>query len=135
MTPFLLAQTLPEPSSAAAVGWFIGVLLVLAAGALIFKQLFKSDPPMHKEYVSRQEHEKHRDDMAKELARHAARRAEIYEEQKKQGEKLARLEVSTERQNQDLKTIKEELSEANERIDQVPQRTIDLLLDAQKVMK
>ena len=39
------------------IGIFIGCIIVLAGLALVLKQLFQLDPPLHKEYVSRAEHE------------------------------------------------------------------------------
>lgn len=128
-----LAQALPDPSGYIGIGWVLAALFAIAGGALVLKHLFRADPPLHKEYVSRTEHEKFRDETALELKRHAARRAEIYDEQKRQGERLARVEEANKQQTHDLHVIKTELGDLNDRVDAVPERTINLLLEARKV--
>lgn len=93
----------------------------------------RANPPLHKEYVSKADHDQFRKETVEELKRHAGRRAEIYEAQKQQGEKLVRLETMVAQQGEDLSALKEQTKELQERITSVPQRTIDLLLDAQRL--
>lgn len=52
----LFAQALPDPNSYTAIGWVLVVLFVIGGGVLIIQQIFRKDPPLHKEYVTRQEH-------------------------------------------------------------------------------
>ena len=54
---FSAATTLPDASSPEAVGWVILILLTLLNGAVAVKQLITRKPPLHKEYVSRTEHQ------------------------------------------------------------------------------
>lgn len=93
----------------------------------------RANPPLHKEYVSKADHDLFRTETNTELKRHAARRAEIYDEQKRQSEKLAKLEEATGRLSEDVSTLKNEVREAQDRITAIPERTISLLLDAQKI--
>lgn len=130
--PILLAES-ATTFTAGQLGAAIGILLLALSVIVAWRKVFNQDPPLYKEYVTRTQHDKDQAETWAELKRHAARRAEIYEEQKRQGEKLARLEVATQQQTEDLGTIKDQIADANERINAVPERTISLLLDAQKL--
>lgn len=93
----------------------------------------RANPPLHKEYVTKADYTKESDELKAELKRHAARRAEIYDGQKVQSEKLARLEVASERQGADLAALKTEMGDLQTRVTEIPERTISLLIDAQKI--
>jgi septal ring factor EnvC (AmiA/AmiB activator) len=131
----LLAETAAPSFTAGQLYAVCGVLVFILSAVVLVRKVFGHEPPLHKEYVTKADHDKFRDETTQELKRHAARRAEIYEEQKKQGEKLARLETATAQQNSDLAAIKEQLADVNERVNAVPERTINLLLDAQKLTR
>lgn len=135
MTPFFTAATLPlpDPAGYVAVGWVLASLVGLGSAVVLFRKVFGHEPPLHKEYVTQAEHARDWREIKEELARHAARRSEIYQEQKAQGEKLARLEVASTRLTADLADLKEQVAAAQQRIAAVPERTIGLLLDAQRL--
>lgn len=117
------------------VGIFIGCVAFLVALAVGIKVLLQRDPPLHKEYVAKADHDKFRDEMTAELKRHAARRVEIYDEQKRQSVQLVRLETLSQQQGSDIAALKTQAAELQERVDAIPRRTIDLLIDAQRLAK
>lgn len=113
----LLAQA--DPSPAALAEWLkvvfyllggIGAAVGIAVGikALRAKEAETPQPLVikeHKEFLARGEFQAHQEKLDKELARHAARRAEIYEEQKVQAARLATLESETKNQTATLDNI------------------------------
>lgn len=134
MIPALLASqatALPDPNGYVAVGWVLAVLVVLGGAVVLFRKVFGHNPPLHKEYASKTDVEK----LETELKRHAARRVEIYNEQKAQGEKLARLETATTAQSKDISDLKDAMTDVNKRIDAIPERTVGLLIDAQRLTR
>lgn len=127
----LLAQTLPlsmpDPNSAQSIGWLIVALVAIGGAIVLFRKVFGQDPPLHKEYVTKSDHEKALQEIDRELKRHAARRAEIYDEQKLQAENISGLKAEMKAQTDSLADLKEEQSRIRDRIDDVPQRTINIL--------
>lgn len=109
------------------IGAFLACLVVILGIAVAIKLLFTRTPPMHREYLTREDHEQFRKETNDELKRHAARRAEIYDEQKRQGAALAGLQTETSNQTETLKEVKAEQAKIRDRIDELPKRTIDLL--------
>lgn len=128
---FASAAPLPDPNGYQAMGWVLVALTALGGAVLIFRKVFGHTPPLHKEYASKTDVEK----LETELKRHAARRVEIYNEQKAQGEKLARLETATNAQTKDISDLKDAMTDVNKRIDAIPERTVGLLIDAQRLTR
>lgn len=91
MLPF--GELLPDPSSYHAIGWVLAVLFGLAAGALVLKQLFQRDPPLHREYVDRASYDRDREETRSQLTNmeQASKfsRAAIYEKLNEQSRQLA----------------------------------------------
>lgn len=54
----LLAQTLPDPNSSQAVGWFVltfgGILGIVVLGATLIR-FFRPTPPIHQHYATKDE--------------------------------------------------------------------------------
>ncbi len=143
----------PTAPSVEAVGLFVLIAVMLSRWLWDYSRHQRetaaqyeprAHPPLHQTYVARDDFEKilHvertaldllRTETNTELKRSAARRAEIYDEQKGQGERLARVETETRQQSADLTAIKHDIAELHDRIDALPQRLLTLLLDAQKV--
>ena len=81
----------------------------------------------HKEYVTRTEFTERHAKLDTELARHAARRAEIYEEQKGMAVRLGALEKETANQTAALAELKQDGREMRARIDDLPRRTAEAI--------
>jgi hypothetical protein len=110
-----------------------GVVVFLLAAVVLVRKVFGHEPPLHKEYVTKADHDKFRGETLDELKRHAARRGEIYNEQKSQGAKLAALQTASDNQAKEVAAIRQQVGEVNDRIDSVPMRTIQLLRETQQL--
>jgi DNA-binding transcriptional regulator YbjK len=88
----LLAE-LPDPSAYQSLGWVLAVLFGIATGALVIKQLFHRDPPLHREYVDRVSYDRDREETRAQLTamEQASKfsRAAIYEKLNEQSLQLA----------------------------------------------
>jgi hypothetical protein len=111
---------------------FLGIAAFIGGLVLMGKKLFGHEPPLHKAYVDTTEYQRRQDKLDAELVRHAARRAEIYDEQKMQSTKLAALEAESRNQTEALRDIKEEQRAMRDRFDQSSQRTLELLTEIAK---
>lgn len=128
----LLAQYSPSftPSELAA---FLAIASFILGLVVLVRKVFGHQPPLHREYVSRADHDKFREETLAELKRHANRRAEIYDEQKMQGEKISALQAEMKAQRADLGELKQQIHDTDKRIDAVPMRTIQLLRETQQL--
>ena len=131
--PPLLAEASASVPPAAELAAFLGCAAFLLGLVVLLRKVFGHEPPLHHEYLSRVEHDRFRDETLAELKRHAARRAEIYDEQRAQGERISALATASDRQTADLAALQRSLEETNARIDAVPMRTIQLLRDTQQL--
>lgn len=88
----LLAE-LPDPSAYQSLGWVLAVLFGIATGALVIKQLFQRDPPLHREFVDRVSYDRDRAEIRDQLAcmesASKVSRAAIYERLNEQRQQLA----------------------------------------------
>lgn len=89
-----IAELLPDPSSYHAIGWVLAALFALATGALVVKQLFQRDPPLHREFVDRVSYDRDRAEIRDQLSgmEHASKisRSAIYEKLNEQRQQLDR---------------------------------------------
>jgi len=138
MIPLLLAQV-PPPTDLASwlqvlmyLGGFVCTLIGGAVGIKMLRSKPQSTPqPLvvseHQPFVAKNEYEKDRSDLKTELTRHAARRSEIYDEQKLMAVRLATVETETKNQTVTLSEIKDEQRAQRERFDLFSTRLLELL--------
>lgn len=126
MTP-LLAETTAANFSPAQLGAFLGIVLFILSLIIGFKKAFGHEPPLHKAYASKDDHDKLVAKMEDEFKRERLSRKGLYEKVEEQGRDIASLQTETEKQTEDLADLKAEMKDTQNRIDLVPERTIKLL--------
>lgn len=126
MIPLLLAQHAPEFTSGQLYAG-VGLLLTLLLVVLLWRKVFVPEPPLHKEYVSRADHTALEERLDVELGRERGARKQMHQE-------IATLQSGVEVvKNQNaahslaLAELRSEQAKIRDRIDDVPQRTINLL--------
>lgn len=115
----ILADVLPDPSSSSSIGWVLAVLFGLASGALILKQLFWRDPPLHREYVDRESYLRDREEMRSELSRNASARKTNYERLEEQGRDISSLQTQVTEQSGAIAEIAKVGRETSSKVDGV----------------
>lgn len=122
----------------AQIGLFVACLIVLIGVAVGLKLLFSRNPPLHKEYISREEHlataariDKERADLAlkmdAELGRERGARKQIHQDIAvlQTGVEIVRLQ--NEEQSKRIGEMRGDQITIRDRIDELPRRTIELL--------
>jgi septal ring factor EnvC (AmiA/AmiB activator) len=109
------------------VGVFIGCLIVLLGVAVALKLLLRAEPPLHKEYVSKADHDRDFKLLHDDLTKGASSRKEMHEKMEEQSGAIAELRSETQSQTRDLEQVKKQISAVSNRIDEIPMRTIRLL--------
>lgn len=128
----LLAESAPT-FTAAELYAVAGVLVFIGAAVVLGRKVFGHEPPLHKEYVTKAEHDKYVTETKAELARHASSRKGIYDRLDGHGLEITAIKKETEGQTKDLSDLKKQIVETNSRIDAVPMRTIQLLRETQQL--
>jgi hypothetical protein len=118
MTTPIFAETSATSYTASQLGAAIGILLLGLSVIIAWRKVFGAEPPLHKEYATKSE------------------LREVHGRIKREREEIDRAFAQ---QRTDVKGLTDKLddqtNELNKRIDAVPQRVIDLLLDAKELAK
>ena len=117
MTP--LAELLPDPSSYHAIGWVLAVLFGLATGALVIKQLFQRDPPLHREFVDQESYKRDREEIRQELSRNSSARKTNYERLEQLGREIASNQMEVAGQREAIAELSEITRENSSKTDTV----------------
>ena len=133
---FSLAQ-LPDPSSAASVGW---IILSIAALCLALNQIMgfwrehvKEQPTPSETYATKQQHDEFRKQMDAELGRERGSRKLIHQEVAVLQADTKSLRTETESQTRQLADLKKQINDTAVRIDEIPARTIRLLNETKQL--
>lgn len=133
MMPFpLLAEAAPT-FTAAELYTVLGVLFFIGTAIVLARKVFGHEPPLHKEYVTKADHDKHVAETKAELARQTSSRKGIYDRLDSHGLEITAIKKETETQTKDLGELKRQITDTNQRIDSVPMRTIQLLRETQQL--
>lgn len=134
-----LAEALPDPSSYHAVGWVLAVLFALATGALVLKQLFQRDPPLHREFadrvscekihgvlesrmgdfVDRDQYQRDRAEIMEELKRNAGARKTNYDRLEQLGREISATQAEVKKQGEAIADVGEVTRENSSKTDTV----------------
>lgn len=126
-----LAANLPDPSSAASIGWLVltlaGLAVAVNAIANFWRQNIREQPTPSATYATKAEHSELRAQLDVELGRERASRKRMHEEiAELQGDmKSMRGELNT--QSKQVESMHDKLEEINKRIDLVPVRLLEML--------
>ncbi len=121
-----LAQYSPS-FSAGQLAAFLGILFFVFALILVARKVFGHEPPLHKEYVLRTEHDALAEKMDTELGRERGARKKMHED-------IAALQTGIEvvktqniEQSARIGEMRNDQLNIRDRIDDLPRRTIELL--------
>lgn len=93
----------------------------------------KANPPLHKEYVTRTEHERDFKILHDDITQGAASRKRMHGEIDKIAQEQAALRKVNESQTTELGHLRTEIRTVNSRLDEIPKRTIELLATTKKL--
>jgi hypothetical protein len=102
--PPLLAES-ATAFSATQLGAAVGILLLVLTIIVAWKKAFGHEPPLHKEYALRADHDKLAAKMDEEFKRERLSRKGLYEKVEAQGNAIASLRASTEAQTKQLTNL------------------------------
>ena len=137
----LLAQasSLPDPGSAASIGWItlsIAALCVALNAVMGFwKEHVKERPTPADTYTTKDEHREFQQKMDAELGRERSSRKKIHEEVGELQADTKSLRTETENQTRQLADLKKQIGETAARIDEIPARTIRMLNETKQLHK
>ncbi|ACB76689.1 hypothetical protein [Opitutus terrae] len=98
-----------ETVSFTQIGVFIGCLIVLVALAAAVKSLFHREPPLHREYITRDEVEKIEKRLTDDLTKQAGSRKDIHKDIDQLRVGQGRLEVKTEELGKQLTNLDDKM--------------------------
>lgn len=102
--PLLIAESATS-FTAAQLGAAVGMLAVVLGIIVAWKKAFGHEPPLHKEYALRADHEKLEKKMDEEFKRERLSRKGLYEKVEAQGNAIAAMRASTEAQTKQLTSL------------------------------
>lgn len=126
MTPLVLAQQSPAFSPIQLYA-FLGILAFILMMVLLVRKVFGHEPPLHKEYVSRAEHEALVEKIDADLGRERGARKQMHQEIANLQSGVEVVKTQNAQQSAALGELRTEQAKIRDRIDEVPQRTINLL--------
>lgn len=115
MMPLLLLAESGTSFTAGQLAAFLGIVAFLLGLVLLSRKVFGHDPALHKEYVSRADHEKLERELKADLAKQAGARKGIYEKIEAQGRDIASLKSETTSQTRQLSTMDAKIDRLLER--------------------
>lgn len=128
---------LPDPASAQAVGW---ILLSLAAACVainsiagFWKTHVREQPSPSDTYATKREHSALADKMDVELGRERSSRKKMHEEVAAIQGDIKAMRSDAESRALQLGDLKRQIEGLNQRIDEVPRRTIGLLRETKQL--
>ena len=133
------ASALPDPASAASVGWillgFAALCVSLNAIMGFWKSHVTGDPSPAETYATKDEHREFKEKMDAELGRERSSRKKIHEEVGELQADTKSLRTETESQTRQLADLKKQIGDTAARIDEIPARTIRLLNETKQLHK
>ncbi|MDR2673855.1 MAG: hypothetical protein LBC18_03060 [Opitutaceae bacterium] len=103
---------LPAPDSAVGMGWVCAALFAIAAGAGAIRSLFRRDPPLRDEFVTRLEYKRDREEAAERYERNRVLSDKLFAKVEDMGREIGETKVSVEKTAGDVNRL-------NSKIDQL----------------
>ncbi len=122
----IIAQYSPT-FTAGQLAAFLGIILFVFALILAGRKVFGQDPPLHKEYVTRNEHESLKKKMDEELGRERGARKQIHQDIAALQTGIEVVKSQNREQSERIGEIRNDQLAIRDRIDDFPKRTIELL--------
>lgn len=130
----ILAQYAPS-FTAGQLAAFVGILFFVFALIIAARKVFGHEPPLHKEYVTKADHDRDFRLLRDDLTKGAGSRKQMHEKLEALASEQSALRQENESQSRDLQDVKREINGLHARIDSVPERTIRLLNETRQLHK